>query len=1802
MSDGRIIGSGRFRVDRRRALEKMERFQLEDPRRYVLELLAAAACSGTDAVHLYNDSDDLILSWTGTSLSGDELDGLFDHLFGETRTPRAALAQHLAIGVLAAHGLRPRWLRVDSGDGDTTVRLDVTDPTETRHEPLTDEVHGIRVHVRERLSGETLAEALRMAFEPPAETRLIAGAARWFPVPILVAGVPLPSATPPTHPVLELQGTLSEGREARLWLVMGDPQPLDLRRHGLVVQHLTRPLGRAWVTGWFGCDQLRLNASRSAVVEEDAWEAAQIALEAAIDQLLIQDGEEAEELRWQRTGQDGVVRPHRATRGEVLGALAPAIVGRLLERDASLGRWAEAPVLTDLDGRSWTVASLRSARRAPAVTSVAVPGYQTPHALFPMAAKALLGRIRADVQDHTEALELRAAGLARRRRAERSRRPPSFDDGRPEHRFQVGDLRGSIRVPRSGGEPRTVTVRMQIAGLPVEERTLPSPGGRLEAIVDHPAFTADPGFRHLVRDHHYAAALESLHEHILAHVSRRITAMAVAGPGAPELLAEALHGLAKREGEPVEALIRREELGLADLAVLPTGDGGRRSARSALAAEREWLVVSTLPAGLGPEAAPDVLLLPDSVGATWARWLGGRLGREALRARAERARRFSAPRRQARLGYPGVPSTPIRGPGLIGELASIRGEAPQTHVAVLRGGVAVCELDLDLGMPGLGAIVDGPELPVDAAHAALIADGEAQILGPLLEAVDRLAHEIWARRGEAGELPGPAVVRWLIARSSSRSAVQRGVRALPLLRTEGGTSISLSDITRTANSRSAPKLLVLDEKARVPGFEDALRRTPLVEALLEAWAPGRWRNATSDLEQARARARSFLALPLWRRETEVLASVPVSGEGWSGEAFLPTSTETIGTVHVMALLEGRALTTRVARTDLGVSMVVHGPAFRGNKHLRDVTDSAALTHLKHQAADLFPSLLTTALEAPGLPLFRTTWVALLHRVHRRATRTFKTEFVPRLETLPLFLRADGSTASVADLRRQHEAPSGLVLVDPRTQPGPIDHPGRVLGEAGVKKLLELVVGRSILTDDSSLRSWRESEARRRALAPREVELTEPVVARAPFRAQHARGELGIGLPHGPPGLHVLPMVDGRPLETVSIAFPVCVHAVVQGDGVLPGPRFRAVRTDGDWGPLVDDLLAAAHDLAAGHGAAVQRAPDWAAWVVALGLASPVAAVRQLPVLPAVAGPPWTLEQLLTSEGAAWVERSQDAPAGGWSTAPLVLDAELRAALRDAVPLVDLRSRRLSAPEASPDAPAWVELAPPRGGRLAVGASDAHEVYVDSGGGPWWRLPDQATLPIPLSGVVSDPAMLPNATWQEPDDPGAVDALVAALQQAARAGLLELAHAFDEARRTGASSIGSRPVDAVASLIRQAIRRTAPDTRGLDRMLAAEDGLLSLLAASRVWPDAGGTPCCLRELVAVRPVPCVLPGPARRQLASSDPIFMLDHDDRSWVWKAAGVEDAEGRLRREEEGRTRREQAPWEGRTAPAGSSPRQISEGQVSGTLWLTSAAGRVHVLVDGRAVQTLELSLPGVHGWIEGPFPVDLSFRQAELPDGLRERLDAIAFAMIRDEAGRDLRRARARVRASVDGALKALVHSGNPMARVPVVRRIDGELLSLGDLLKAPAEPILWTDKRAPPTVGEPLCLHLDADARRWIGQHLRQLKVEALDDWRERQTLQARAERAQRAQRERELLYAPILARVGARLGSRESREASMEALTAVVALAPDWGADPLPAPALERLAWAVASAVLRGDAESELALIAAVADSLVGRSIR
>jgi len=129
---GVLVNSGTFRVDRKRALEKLKDFQLPDPEKFLLLWVRCAVESGAKGITLENISSAhaVEMKFDGRVFTAEELKDPFVCLF-EEGTPENARNRNLAIGIMSVLRLNPKCITVTSGTGSNRMRLRVESLEET---------------------------------------------------------------------------------------------------------------------------------------------------------------------------------------------------------------------------------------------------------------------------------------------------------------------------------------------------------------------------------------------------------------------------------------------------------------------------------------------------------------------------------------------------------------------------------------------------------------------------------------------------------------------------------------------------------------------------------------------------------------------------------------------------------------------------------------------------------------------------------------------------------------------------------------------------------------------------------------------------------------------------------------------------------------------------------------------------------------------------------------------------------------------------------------------------------------------------------------------------------------------------------------------------------------------------------------------------------------------------------------------------------------------------------------------------------------------------------------------------------------------------------------------------------------------------------------------------------------------------------------------------------------------------------------------------------------------------------------
>lgn len=123
---GAFVERRRFTLSRDKAIEKQREFALRHPSQYVLELVQAAVFAGASYIAVDSRATSVLVAWVGgRALRDRELEQILDYLFADRGDPDVRHLVQLAVGVNALLQRKPRMLRIETGDGDGALRLDL---------------------------------------------------------------------------------------------------------------------------------------------------------------------------------------------------------------------------------------------------------------------------------------------------------------------------------------------------------------------------------------------------------------------------------------------------------------------------------------------------------------------------------------------------------------------------------------------------------------------------------------------------------------------------------------------------------------------------------------------------------------------------------------------------------------------------------------------------------------------------------------------------------------------------------------------------------------------------------------------------------------------------------------------------------------------------------------------------------------------------------------------------------------------------------------------------------------------------------------------------------------------------------------------------------------------------------------------------------------------------------------------------------------------------------------------------------------------------------------------------------------------------------------------------------------------------------------------------------------------------------------------------------------------------------------------------------------------------------------------
>lgn len=337
---GEFRGSGFFRIDREKALQKLSAFQLERAEQFLLPLARCAAAAESSRLEVTGRTS-LKARFTGTPFTRAELEDPYGALFIEGSEPRR---RHFAAFLLGALRTGPREVVVESGSGADRFRLRTSglDKETVEHAGLRDV--GTAVEVRWGALGclRNLGPAMDAA------------RAAWEMTP---AGFTVDGFIPGDKSVARLVKREDRG-EVRL-RVQPAENPGETRITfcccGVCVETITTLLPDVQVRAWVNDDGFALTASQSAVVEDARRQKALDAVATAAAGFLPETAE-----RFKAALAEG--RPASGAPewiDEARGWFSETFRRRAAESRAAPDILWETPFLTDASGRALSPATLK---------------------------------------------------------------------------------------------------------------------------------------------------------------------------------------------------------------------------------------------------------------------------------------------------------------------------------------------------------------------------------------------------------------------------------------------------------------------------------------------------------------------------------------------------------------------------------------------------------------------------------------------------------------------------------------------------------------------------------------------------------------------------------------------------------------------------------------------------------------------------------------------------------------------------------------------------------------------------------------------------------------------------------------------------------------------------------------------------------------------------------------------------------------------------------------------------------------------------------------------------------------------------------------------------------------------------------------------------------------------------------------------------------------------------------------------------------------------------------------------------
>ncbi len=1588
LDDATILSRGEFRLDRRRAMEKLARFQLEHPHRYVLELVATAVRAGATGIRIRNDADDFEIEWDGEHPTSEELEALFDHIFTRSMEGRARMLQHLAQGIHGALGLDPKWVHLERPG----ARLDLSDPTNVTFDEAPRR-QGVLVHVRERFGLDVLRELVR-PFDVAYEEKILRADAAWCPLPVEVNGRPLRrplTGPPPNYPSIE-----------GLWLA--DAGDVAVVRDGIRVESLHVDLGPIALAGHIRADGVRLNASRSKAVRDEHWRKVEGSLYEAAGELLVE-------------------KLHAEVASFTVGILRQAALRLLRVRRGHHGPLRKEEVLEDGAGRLWSFADIFRAELIRRYDTVGIAAPELPEPQFHSDSPVLqlIDELGLKTKDSQSFLEDLAQGRRRRQQLRSRALPLSHGRALHERRFEGEGIRGTVAFDALFDEKRGARLELRVEGLPVEVVTIPVPGP-ISVRVESERLRADPRFRRVVSDgarkEVVARCIEEARA-LLAEVAEKHPRRALVKGALLEQVASSEELSDTVERVPLFDTLDEGLVSLETIRSWSSKDGGLRWARSVLVV---------------PFGAPRVLHpQPAQLKALRARFKKLEDVTTSLEDELVRRRRFLAPPMPPKITGYVVARAYVETDEFHGEIGlGVEGGESRTVVVVLHHGIDLGQLKVPTGLPATLAVLELPGAEGDARMEGL-KDPQAWVCRLSKELLDPLRSLVLANvHSPDREAPLQA---WLEGALRGWRPLPNELETLAFAQHADGSPFALIDLPEL------PKGPVECLPEAPPSCPPDLQHVLVLDASRRRVVQSVTKRALRDVSQRFQLRREAHDRFMKRASTstipigDVVAIQPLGDEDLRVTVALSVDPEREPSLRVRVLHQDRLLCTEIQPFPVPADAVVMGPRIVPDPLFSSMADQHEILGATLKQAE---TALGAWLGFAALPA-NARRALLLYLLRIRSEPTVRqAEVLAKLRSIPLLPRMDGYLARLDDIETEAalvpQRLAGSEVPDDRTW---------LIGSRVVRQLLE-AAGVEIIEGRLLLEAYEQGEQRRERL---EVETLAPKGLYGTFWRADAGHWLGL-LDAG--GGRIDWLLQQRCVSSEKLPFPVHVRvddarlrahpdfSGLVGSAELESARARARA-------LADEFMVRVMRRLAGEeaeGLYVMDAGSQLPAVLAWAAQADPEVVPETAFLPTSTGESIGVAEL-RDQAARGCIRVAHAGTRGRPAEPdrpvITLHADSWCNLQPFGRVEDYGdelAREVAArgrmeaepqrvlPRADPTVVLTMELSGDREGFLQVHDSGKTYLHLHVGWRQLTRIAHRG--PVPLSGHVSDPAIEADDTWSGPEDGAALQALRQFLVEKSEEALEQLLDAGPP-----------YPTRLWLGILRRTFRhrRDVPSPRGKPR----HGDWKNRLAGVPLFPTGGGETLSAWEVVQLRQKPrWVSPELAAPSL--DRPFLVLERSLHSMAIEFfGGTFDREAALEAQRvHSRRSREAQPF----ALTG---RYYAEAQLKGKGWKALLAidaglgpGRLSYRCKGVPLCTEASPFPGLAGVVDvdeakpdftGPKP--LAARDAALLKSYVELVERAAPKL------RDACLGRQRLAGVLQRAPSAIRAA---WARIPLFETVDG------------------------------------------------------------------------------------------------------------------------------------------------------------------